>query len=283
MATATLDHVVVNAKFDMDAVAACFEKLGFSLTERGYHSLGSVNHLMMFDDHYLELVGLPLNTTTLRQEVLDSTLGIDGLVFKTDDAVGVHDRLRDLKFRVGEPQFFTRPVTVNGKEEVAKFCTTRLAPGEMPAGRVYFCEHITPEWVFRPEWAVHPNGAQALIELVIVSPNPAAEAARYAELTGGAINGFDLVFNTAVEYQQRYGAVMSTEEARTRDAFFGAVVVEVADLSAMRERLSILMASAADGATAEMALRDSVYPRTGAASVAVTLTQTGTVIEFVGA
>jgi hypothetical protein len=277
MAMATLDHVVVNAKFDMDAVAACFEELGFALTERGHHSLGSVNHLMMFHDHYLELVGLPLNTTTLRREVLDSTLGIDALVLKTDDAPATYARLRDLAFRVGEPQSFTRAVAIDGNEEIAQFRTTRLAPGEMPAGRVYFCEHVTPQWVFRPEWTVHPNGAQALVELVIVSADPAAEAARYAQLTGGAINRFELVFNSKAEYQARYGALTSGGGAR--DAFFGAVVVEVRDLAALRERLAKLAGPALEAAG--MAVTEAVYPRTGALSVVVSLTQVDTTIEFV--
>jgi len=76
MATAAFDHAVVNAMFETDAAASCFGALGFALTPRGYHSLGSVNHLMMFHDHYLELVGLPVGATTLRREVLESRLGI---------------------------------------------------------------------------------------------------------------------------------------------------------------------------------------------------------------
>src|ERR1700761_3749080 len=134
-ATSTLDHVVVNAMFETDAAASCFEALGFALTPRGYHSLGSVNHLMMFDGHYLELVGLPPGATTLRREILESRLGIDGLVFKTDDAQETYARLTALGFRAGEPQSFTRPVEVDGREVVAQFRTTRLAAGGVAPGR----------------------------------------------------------------------------------------------------------------------------------------------------
>src|SRR5438128_1659624 len=41
---ATLDHVVINARDDMDRAADIYRRLGFTLTERGYHSLGSTNH-----------------------------------------------------------------------------------------------------------------------------------------------------------------------------------------------------------------------------------------------
>jgi len=304
MVVSSLDHVVINAKFDMDAVAACLTTLGFSLTAKGYHSLGSVNHLIMFDDHYLELVGLPLDTETLRREVLDSTIGIDGLVFKTDDAQATYDALYTLKFQVGEPQSFTRPVVINGNEEIARFRTTRLAAGEMPAGRVYFCEHLTPQWVFRPEWSVHRNGAKALVQLVIVSPNPSAEAARYADLTGGVAPPFELIFLTAAEYETRYGTVNTkgkqNEQARTRAAFFGAIVVEVDNVILLREQLEerlemrpkkrlemqletpLERQTAAELAADGISVSDGVNQRTGAPSVIVSLKNVATIIEFVG-
>ncbi len=56
---AQLDHTVINVRFDMDRAEGLFRNLGFFLTERGYHSLGSINHLMMFGTDYLELIGLP--------------------------------------------------------------------------------------------------------------------------------------------------------------------------------------------------------------------------------
>ncbi len=55
----TLDHVVINARDDMDRAADIYRRLGFTLTERGYHSLGSMNHLAMFGTDYLELIAIP--------------------------------------------------------------------------------------------------------------------------------------------------------------------------------------------------------------------------------
>ena len=61
---AQLDHTVINVQFDMDRAEGLFRDLGFTLTPRGYHSLGSINHLMMFGTDYLELIGLPPGTKT---------------------------------------------------------------------------------------------------------------------------------------------------------------------------------------------------------------------------
>jgi len=54
-----VDHVVINALFDLDAARALFTTLGFAVSPRGYHSLGSMNHLVMSSGAYLELVGVP--------------------------------------------------------------------------------------------------------------------------------------------------------------------------------------------------------------------------------
>ena len=61
---ATLDHVVINARDDMDRAADIYRRLGFTLTERGYHSLGSMNHLAMFGTDYLELIAVPKGATS---------------------------------------------------------------------------------------------------------------------------------------------------------------------------------------------------------------------------
>jgi len=41
---------------DLDAAAARFGELGFTLTPRGFHSIGSQNHLIMLGSTYIELL-----------------------------------------------------------------------------------------------------------------------------------------------------------------------------------------------------------------------------------
>jgi len=288
-----LDHVVVNAMFETDDAAACFTALGFALTPRGYHSLGSVNHLMMFGDHYLELVGLPVGATTVRREILESRLGIDGLVFSSGDAQATYARLRSAGIDASEPQTFSRPVQIDGSEQLARFATTRLTPGELPAGRVYFCEHLTPQWVFRDEWTHHPNGARALTELTVISADPLAEAHRYALTAGqgevvptadasGAttaatlrMHGFTLAFTTDAQYRARYGPLACN--AAERDSFFGTLTVEVADLAPIRARLAALATQQPGTVTVADTTRAA-----GEQSVAVLLNSLNTLIEFIG-
>ncbi len=112
--TFSLDHVVINTLFDMDRAATLMSQLGFTLTPRGFHSLGSINHLMVFEGHYLELIGLPLKTEVLRREVLESPLGLNGLVFQAPDIDACISQLRESGLTMLEPQSFSRPVTIDG-------------------------------------------------------------------------------------------------------------------------------------------------------------------------
>src|SRR5580704_17115599 len=86
---ATLDHVVINARDDMDRAADVYRRLGFTLTERGYHTLGSMNHLAIFGTDYLELIAAPVGSTS-RPEIMESPEGLNGLVFGTEDSAATY-------------------------------------------------------------------------------------------------------------------------------------------------------------------------------------------------
>jgi len=177
-----LDHIVINSLFETDAAATLLAGLGFTLTPRGYHTLGSINHLMVFAGNYLEIIGLPPGVPVQRKELLDSPVGIDGLVFAITDADACHARLARDGIAAHPVQHFSRPLTIDGAEQQARFSVVRLLPGQFAAGRVYFCHHLTPELVWRKEWMQHANGVTSIAGLTIVSDNPVATSAQYAQL-----------------------------------------------------------------------------------------------------
>src|SRR5690349_17329137 len=81
----TLDHVVINVRHRIDEGAETYRRLGFTLTPRGYHTLGSMNHLAMFGTDYLELIAAPEGAGQ-RQEILDAPEGLNGLVWGSEDS-----------------------------------------------------------------------------------------------------------------------------------------------------------------------------------------------------
>ncbi len=203
---ASLDHIVVNVLHEMEAAAASFSALGFQLTPLGRHSLGSINHLAMTSGPYLELVGVP-DTGLQRQEVLDSPPGLNGLVLASTDADATYQKLKAAGLPAALPVAFSRPVEIKGCAAEARFRTVRLSPELFPAGRVYFCEHRTPDLVWREPWFAHANGFCEIDGLVIASRDPVGEAARYAA-----------VFETSVER-------LGPESARVRLGAFRVDIV----------------------------------------------------------
>src|SRR5689334_8216268 len=173
---ATLDHVVINARDDMDRAADVYRRLGFTLTERGYHSLGSINHLAILGTDYLELIGLPRGATTGRLDLLTYAPGLNGLVFGSEDSAQTYAGLKAAGLPFDPPTEFTRPVRVDGSERDARFRTIRMQAGHVPYGRIYFCHHFTRDLVWRDEWRRHANGAIAVQRAVIVEPDPVAAA-----------------------------------------------------------------------------------------------------------
>jgi glyoxalase-like protein len=244
--TFPLDHLVINVLFDMDRAAGLMSRLGFTVTPRGYHSLGSINHLMVFEGPYLELIGLPQNGAgVLRKDLLESPKGLNGLVFKADDidtSVGI---LRGGGLAMLEPESFSRPVAIDGVEHLARFRTVRTAPDLFEAGRVYYCQHYTPELVWRHPLMSHGNGCSGLSELIVVTASPQIDLERYARAAQGVVRnrgseiwsidldgGFCITLMSQARYRERYGECCI--EASGQNSFFGALVLKASDLGPIR-------------------------------------------------
>lgn len=249
----TVDHAVVNVLLRMDEAVTRFRALGFTLTERGYHSLGSINHLAMFGRDYLELVGIEPGAIKVRREVADSHLGLNGLVLRTADARHLYDALSQAGIPVLSPVDFDRHVRFEGRDELAAFTTVRIEPAWLAGGRVYFCEHKTPHLVWQSDVQQHDNGAVGLSGFTIVVGCPADEARRYARLLGAdpvlqkidevnfVLDCFCLSLLTVDHYRRRYGdfcsSAASADEAARRPAFMGALAIRVRSLADVRRCL----------------------------------------------
>jgi len=243
---AQLDHTVINVRYEMDKAAERFKALGFHLTDRGYHTLGSINHLMMFGTDYLELIGLPADakgSQSGRPDIENSPLGINGLVFKTADVDETYAHLQSIGMAGDPPKSFSRPVELPEGTSDACFRTVHVRHDAFPGGRVYFCEHGTPELVWRPEWQNHKNSTHSMPEFVVASANHAGEAEDMAKLlrsdVGGSghqlgvtLDGATITFLSPDAYRDRYQALASPMVERS--SIFGALVMKVTDLSAVR-------------------------------------------------
>ena len=179
-----IDHVIVNARDALDDAAALWTRLGFQLTPRGHHTLGSSNNLAILGTDYIELLGvMPENAG--RGDVLAWPAGLNGLVFKTTDSDGVYARMAEAGAPVLPPQSFSRPVDMGeGRIGDAAFRTVRLEQDASPAGRMFFCHHMTPDLVWHDPWRHHPNAAVGIVGMVIAAEDPEVYAALFALMFG---------------------------------------------------------------------------------------------------
>jgi len=180
-----VDHVVINVAGKLDETQELFSNLGFQLTPRGHHSLGSSNHLAIFGENYFELLGYEAANADKRRDLWRAPLGLTGLVWKTTDADAVYRHLQNVGLAGDAPAAFFRPVALaDGSRPEARFRTVRLAAERVDNGRSFFCQHDTPQLVWRQEWQIHPNGVTNIVGFVIAAADPLAAASVYGMLFG---------------------------------------------------------------------------------------------------
>ena len=123
-----------------------------------------------------------------------------------------------------------------------------VRPDAFPAGRFYFCEHLTPELVWRPEWQSHANNTTRFNGLLVVAENAAETAALTAKIVRSTTEAaglgirvptagdFHLLFQTPEEYAGKFGALART--MGDRSAMFGAVRLQGQLDDGLRQRLA---------------------------------------------
>ena len=185
LCTATFDHVVVNARDQLDEAQSAYARLGFTLTPRGFHSLGSANHLAIFGTDYLELIAVTGNESA-RRDILADPFGLNGLVFGTEDSATTYRGLTERGVPATPPNEFTRPVELPGGAADARFRTVHVHPAAGRPGRLYFCHHFTRDLVWRDEWRQHDNGAAGVVRAVIASADPTVLGTLFARMFGAA-------------------------------------------------------------------------------------------------
>ncbi|MBN9091388.1 MAG: VOC family protein [Reyranella sp.] len=216
-----LDHVVVMVD-GIDAAERQYEKLGFQVQPRGFHTkLGTANHLMIFDRDYFEILGIvePTPFNAERREWLKAGGGLANVALATDGADLAFDAFKAAGLNPDAPLFFDRAVEIDGKTEKAAFRTVRIPKTNMPVVGFFVCEHLTPQFVYRPQWARHPNGARGILGVTVIAEQPARwadELRKYFGPNAVRREGDSIVANTGShdirylgrkEYGERYPGV----------------------------------------------------------------------------
>jgi catechol 2,3-dioxygenase-like lactoylglutathione lyase family enzyme len=176
-----LDHVVIRVA-DLDRAADDFRALGFTLTPRGRHSLGTENHCAMFGFDYLELLRVPPGVAPPFYADFPLTGdGMTGLALKSTDAAALRAAWERADLHPDPLVEFSRPVDSPAGTGVdapsrptAHFRVVALPADRTPGGRAFACEHRTPELVWRPGSRQHANHVTGINKVVIATDDPQA-------------------------------------------------------------------------------------------------------------
>ncbi len=194
-----IDHSVLYTT-DIEATAATYEALGFTLSPLSLHTgsdrpggerkpMGAGNRCALFGRTYLELLGLfgdgsvdPWNIRPLiaRYE------GLHGCSFGCDDAGTVYQRLREAGLSSSGVLPLQRDVATPGGTATARFQAIHLDRALTPEGLIHIAHHLTPELIHQPRYTSHANGAIQLHSVLLVVDDADLEAtvARYALTLG---------------------------------------------------------------------------------------------------
>lgn len=175
-----IDHVVVLVR-DLDRAQQAYARMGFTLTPRGFHTLGSQNHCLMFGSDYVELLAVPRPHPALQHftDYLAKGEGLGAIALATDDAGSLHAGLAADGIAADAPLDFSRPVVGLGE---ARFRILHLPPEVSPGCRLFACQHFSRDIVWRPKYQRHANGAMEIAAVAVVADDPEAAAARYGRL-----------------------------------------------------------------------------------------------------
>jgi hypothetical protein len=195
------------------------------VSPRGTHSakLGSGNYTIMLGSDYVELLGILVETehnTPTRNFLAHRGEGIERIAFTAVDSAAGAEEIKARGYAAVGPIDFERPVTMpDGSESAAKFRIFQWPIEEAPAGlRIFACQHKTRETVWIPELQKHANAAKGLKQALVVSADPAKDAAHLARMidrdvrneSDGAVavpsgsNRADFVFLTKDQLARRY-------------------------------------------------------------------------------
>jgi Glyoxalase-like domain len=258
-----IDHAVVMVG-DLDQAAENYKRLGFTVSPRGTHSahMGSGNYTIMFDPDYMELLGVltPTEHNAPARAFLEKRgEGIERIAFTAVDSAEGAEEIRARGYAPIGPTDFERPVTMpDGTLSAARFRTFQWPTAEAPGGvRIFACQHKTRETVWIPELMKHANGAKRLKQVLIVSPEPAKDAAHLSRMidrdakteADGAVSvpsggdRADFVFLTKDQLGKRYPDVPLAGLPERG----GAGLVIAADLAAAEKALGSTGVSSAGG------------------------------------
>lgn len=229
--TRGIDHLVLAAR-DLAAVAAFYERLGFTLTPQAQHPFGTGNRLVQLQGGFLELLSVTepdwiagpgpgqFSFGAYNRDYLAAREGMSMIALQSADWQQDRTDFEAAGLALPAPFAFSRMAKQPDGSEIEMGFDLTFAPDTTERDAMFFtcCHRHRPDQFYKPAFQAHANGARRIARVTYESPNPAATQRRLAAL-GVDESLFDL-------------------RAGSGAARFSGCRVSVDDLAALGDRLA---------------------------------------------
>jgi catechol 2,3-dioxygenase-like lactoylglutathione lyase family enzyme len=190
-----LDHIV-HAVSDLDATAALYRRLGFTVGARNVHSWGTHNHIVQLPGFFVELLtvaepeqlggeGFAALFGRFNQTFLKSQQGLSFLMLESQDAAADAREFAAAGIAASGVLTFEREGTrPDGSRLKVGFSLAFARDAGAPAIGFATCRQHNPENFWNPSLQQHPNRTNAVAGAVIVAENPSDHHIFLSAFTG---------------------------------------------------------------------------------------------------
>lgn len=191
-----LDHIV-HAVRDLDAAAALYRKLGFTVGARNRHPWGTHNHIVQFPGSFIELLtlaepdklgedGFSRLFGAYNRDFLQTDEGLSLLILESRDAVADEQDFRAAGIAGSEVMRFER----EGRRPdgtVVKLGFSLAFADDILAPQIHFatCQQHYPENFWNPAFQKHANSVSGIAGVVAVAERPEQHRA-FMQMFAGA-------------------------------------------------------------------------------------------------
>jgi len=250
-----IDHLVLPVR-DLEAARERYRTMGFTLTPRASHDWGTDNSLVQLDGSFLEILtvaypdklfeeeGRRFSFGAFNRDFLEKREGFSMLVFEGLDTPSEQRRFNELGLGPWDPFRFERQTTLpDGEKATVAFDLAFATSPDLPEARFFTCKQEAPHLFWKRDYQRHANGAQRLVDVVMIADDPPALADFYGKLCGesavaathdslsvATLLGRVLVL-TPMGLVERFG--VNPADDRPSTPHFAAFTVQTSDIDAL--------------------------------------------------
>lgn len=255
-----IDHLVLCVK-GLDLCAEFYRDLGFTTTPRAQHPWGTDNCLIQLNGSFIELLTIsrpsliPENRPkafsfgAFNQEFLAQRQGMSMLVFESTDAEADRKEFMARGLPPYDKFYFERKAKLpDGSQVQVAFSLAFATDPRMPEAAFFCCQQHAPQYFWKAEYQSHANGAERIIEVIMVANEPEALTGFFTKLQEPDCvvkKGTDLIVQTPrgtirvltpAEAQDRYE--IGTLDGFPETPYFLGFAVQVGDLELLGNYLN---------------------------------------------